>query len=122
MGETMRKWMIAANLLALVAHVPAQAQDRALHEAIAADYRANLAGLFEHFHENPELSGREVNTAARMESHGVAGTVHVSEHTRSRLQAGFAIEARGPIEVKGKGSMATFLIRRDVHITTVASG
>lgn len=66
MGETMRKWMIAANLLALVAHVPAQAQDRALHEAIAADYRANLAGLFEHFHENPELSGREVNTAARM--------------------------------------------------------
>lgn len=64
----MRKWMIAASLIALAGQAPAQAQtpDRALHDAVAADYRANLAGLFEHFHENPELSGREVNTAARM--------------------------------------------------------
>jgi hippurate hydrolase len=62
----MRKWMIAASILALTAQTPARAQDRALHEAVAADYRANLAGLFEHFHENPELSGREVNTSARM--------------------------------------------------------
>lgn len=58
--------MIAASLLALATQAPVQAQDRALHEAVAADYRANLAGLFDHFHQNPELSGREVNTAARM--------------------------------------------------------
>ena len=62
----MRKLMIAASLLALAAQAPAVAQDRALHEAVAADYRANLAGLFDHFHQNPELSGREVNTSARM--------------------------------------------------------
>jgi hippurate hydrolase len=62
----MRKWMIAASLLALAVQTPVQAQDRALHEAVAADYRANLAGLFDHFHQNPELSGREVNTSARM--------------------------------------------------------
>jgi hippurate hydrolase len=62
----MRKWMIAASLLALAVQAPALGQDRALHEAVAADYRANLAGLFDHFHQNPELSGREVNTAARM--------------------------------------------------------
>jgi hippurate hydrolase len=62
----MRKWMIAASIVALAAQAPVRAQDRALHEAVAADYRANLAGLFEHFHENPELSGREVNTSARM--------------------------------------------------------
>ncbi len=62
----MRKWMIAASLIALAVQAPAQAQDRALHDAIAADYRANLAGLFDHFHQNPELSGREVNTSARM--------------------------------------------------------
>ena len=62
----MRKLMIAASLVALAVQAPAQAQDRALHDAIAADYRANLAGLFDHFHQNPELSGREVNTSARM--------------------------------------------------------
>ena len=62
----MRKLMIAASLLAFAVQAPAQAQDRALHDAIAADYRANLAGLFDHFHQNPELSGREVNTSARM--------------------------------------------------------
>ena len=47
----MRKWMIAASLIALAVQAPAQAQDRALHEAVAADYRANLAGLFDHFHQ-----------------------------------------------------------------------
>jgi hippurate hydrolase len=44
--------MIAASLLALAAQ-PAQAQDRALHEAVARDYAANLAALFDHFHRNP---------------------------------------------------------------------
>ena len=62
----MRKWMIAGSFIALALNAPAQAQDRALHEAVAADYRANLAALFDHFHQNPELSGREVNTSARM--------------------------------------------------------
>src|SRR5690606_4114061 len=41
------------------------AQD-ALGEAVQADYDANLAGLFDHFHRNPELSGLEVQTAARL--------------------------------------------------------
>ena len=58
--------MIAGSFIALALNAPAQAQDRALHEAVAADYRANLAALFDHFHQNPELSGREVNTSARM--------------------------------------------------------
>jgi hippurate hydrolase len=62
----MRTWIIAASLLALAVQAPGQAQDRALHDAVAADYRANLAGLFDHFHQHPELSGREVETSARM--------------------------------------------------------
>ena len=44
----------------------AQAQDLALRTAVQQDYRDNLATLFDHFHRNPELSGREVQTAARM--------------------------------------------------------
>lgn len=62
----MHKWMIAASLAAFACQAPAQAQDRALREAVAADYRANLSGLFDYLHRNPELSGREVQTSARM--------------------------------------------------------
>ena len=52
-------------LLALPAAF-ATAADPALSAAIARDYDATLAPLFEHLHRNPELSFMEVNTAARM--------------------------------------------------------
>ena len=58
----MRHVMMAALLAAVSA--PALGQD--LRQAVAQDYRANLAALFDHFHRNPELSGREVQTSARM--------------------------------------------------------
>lgn len=58
-----------------------------------------------------DLWGDVVNTAARMESHGVPGAVHVSDATRARLTLDVAVEPRGPIDVKGKGTMSTFLIR-----------
>ena len=43
------------------------AQDRSdLQEAIDVDYKAHLWPLFDHFHQNPELSLVEVKTAARL--------------------------------------------------------
>ena len=51
---------------AILAMLPAAAGAQELRSAIQQDYRANLAALFNHFHRNPELSGREVQTAARM--------------------------------------------------------
>jgi hippurate hydrolase len=45
---------------------PASATGSDLHRSVAQDYRTNLASLFDHFHRNPELSGRETQTAARM--------------------------------------------------------
>ncbi len=42
------------------------AQADALQDAIAADYDAHLAALFVHFHQHPELSLVEHQTAARM--------------------------------------------------------
>ena len=39
-----------------------------LHADIASDYNSYLAGLFDYFHRNPELSLVENNTAARMAS------------------------------------------------------
>jgi adenylate cyclase len=57
-----------------------------------------------------DLWGDTVNTASRMESHGVPGRVHVSAATFALLTGVFELEPREPIEIKGKGRMQTYLI------------
>ena len=57
-----------------------------------------------------DLWGDTVNTASRMESHGVAGRIHVTEATRALLQDKYDFEVRGPISVKGKGEMTTYFL------------
>ena len=57
-----------------------------------------------------DLWGDTVNTASRMESHGVPGRVQVSEVTATALREQFELEDRGTVEVKGKGSMHTYLL------------
>ena len=57
-----------------------------------------------------DLWGDTVNTASRMESHGVAGRVHISEATASLLPDTFDLEEREPIMVKGKGMMQTYFV------------
>jgi class 3 adenylate cyclase len=57
-----------------------------------------------------DIWGDAVNTASRMESHGTPGRVHVSSETRQRLQGEYSFEARGTIEVKGKGRMDTYYL------------
>ena len=61
-----------------------------------------------------DVWGDAVNTASRMESHGVAGRVQVSESTRRRLGEPFLLEERGVPEVEGEGDMKTsFLAGRN---------
>ena len=55
---------LAVSVVALA--TPSFGQDASLRNAVAQDYRTNLASLFDHFHRNPELSGQEVQTSARM--------------------------------------------------------
>jgi len=57
-----------------------------------------------------DLWGDTVNTASRMESHGVGGEIQVTERVAAVLGRGFALRPRGAIEVKGKGIMSTFLL------------
>lgn len=57
-----------------------------------------------------DLWGDTVNTASRMESHGVADKVHVSEDYRKLLADKFCFAERGAIEVKGKGEMRTWFL------------
>ena len=57
-----------------------------------------------------DLWGDAVNTAARMESHGVPNVIHITEQTAKRLAPKYRTESRGLIDIKGKGQMETFLL------------
>jgi class 3 adenylate cyclase len=57
-----------------------------------------------------DLWGDTVNTASRMESHGVPGRVQVSETTAQAIRGQFELEDRGTVNIKGKGEMHTYLI------------
>ena len=57
-----------------------------------------------------DVWGDTVNTASRMESHGVPGAIHVSEATYEETKDIFDFESRGTITVKGKGEMKTHIL------------
>lgn len=58
-----------------------------------------------------DLWGDTVNTAARMESHGVIGQIQVTDEVAARLRgAGYRLRERGEIEVKGKGPLRVWLL------------
>ncbi len=57
-----------------------------------------------------DLWGDTVNTASRMESHGVKGEIQLSDSTAKLVRGTFDLTDRGTIEVKGKGEMAVFLV------------
>jgi adenylate cyclase len=57
-----------------------------------------------------DLWGDAVNTAARMESHGISGAIQVTKSTYDILQNKYLFENRGIIHVKGKGDMNTYLL------------
>ena len=63
-----------------------------------------------------DLWGDTVNTASRMESHGMDGYVQMTDATRKRLDEKFTMQERGVIDVKGIGQMNTWLLtgRTDV--------
>jgi class 3 adenylate cyclase len=57
-----------------------------------------------------DLWGDVVNTASRMESEGVPGSIQVSSATYELIRDDFVCEPRGIVQVKGKGEMTTYLL------------
>ncbi len=57
-----------------------------------------------------DIWGDSVNTAARMESHGQPGRIHVSQDTYALVKDDFECESHGVIPVKGKGAMQTWFV------------
>lgn len=57
-----------------------------------------------------DLWGDTVNTASRMESHGLSGQIQVTAITYELLKHRYTFRPRGAIDVKGKGEMETYLL------------
>jgi adenylate cyclase len=68
-----------------------------------------------------DLWGDTVNTASRMESHGVANKIQCTKEVVDILDDRYVFESRGEIEVKGKGPMQAYFLAgsrdRVVHTT-----
>ena len=60
-----------------------------------------------------DLWGDAVNTACRMESHGIPNQIHISGDTAGLLKnSDYNLIERAPMEIKGKGVMKTFILDR----------
>jgi adenylate cyclase len=70
-----------------------------------------------------DLWGDTVNTASRMESHALPGTIQVTERAYERLRHRYELRPRGMVDVKGKGPMSCYLlIRRRADRAVPAGG
>ncbi len=68
---------------------------------------AGVVGTRKFFYD---IWGDAVNVASRMESTGIPDKIQVSQEAYARLKDGFLFEARGLIDVRGKGKMPTWFL------------
>lgn len=90
----MKRLLLGALVLAFG---PAQAADSPLRAAIARDYTATLAPLFEHLHRHPELSFLEVETAKRMAQELRSAGFEVSEGVGGTGVVAILKNGKGPL-------------------------
>jgi guanylate cyclase len=57
-----------------------------------------------------DVWGDTVNTASRMESHGVPGKIQITQATHDLICDEFECSPRGTIQIKGKGEMQTWFV------------
>ncbi len=102
---------MARMALAMLASVQRrQAELGALSLRLGLHVGSVVAGVIGVRKFSYDIWGDTVNTASRLESHGVAGRVHVSDAVYTRLKARFAFTPRGTVDLKGRGPMSTYFL------------
>ncbi len=88
-----------------------QQTGRALEMRIGISTGPVVAGVIGTSKFAYDLWGDSVNVAARMEQAAPKGGIQVSESTYHLLKDQFKMQARGRIEIKGKGEMHVYLLK-----------
>lgn len=57
-----------------------------------------------------DLWGDTVNTASRMEAHGVLGKIQTTRNVYNKMKNNYNFQSRGLVDIKGKGQMEVFTI------------
>jgi class 3 adenylate cyclase len=71
-----------------------------------------VAGIIGRNKFSYDLWGQSVNTASRMESHGIPGEIQVTEEVYSAMKDSYVFRRRGSIEIKGTGPMNVWLLKK----------
>lgn len=100
---------MALDILDKINGIPAQ-QEQSLKVRIGIHTGAVEAGVIGTKKFAYDLWGDTVNTANRMESHGIPGAIQVTKTTYERLYDKYIWKERGIVDVKGKGPMRTYLL------------
>jgi adenylate cyclase len=79
---------------------------------IGIDSGPAIAGVIGRHKFSYDLWGRTINTASRMEMHGLRGEIQVSQATFEHLRGDFILERRGDIDIKGQGRRPAYLLRQ----------
>jgi len=80
-----------------------------------------VAGVVGSHQFSYDIWGDTVNTAQRIEAHGQVGEVCVSAAVRAALPSRYAAESAGVVEMKGKGQVELFVIRRALALAAGAA-
>ncbi|MBN1485009.1 MAG: response regulator [Chloroflexia bacterium] len=78
---------------------------------IGIDTGPVVAGVIGNKKFSYDLWGDTVNTASRMQVYGLPGEIQVTAATYQHLQDKYRFRQRGPLLIKGKGKMVTYLLQ-----------
>ena len=103
---------LAGMALEMISHVgqPRDGHDVKLRFRIGMNSGPAVAGVIGRRKFQYDLWGDPVNTASRMESHGVPGKIQIARSTYELIKDDFVCVSRGLIDVKGKGQMETWFL------------
>jgi class 3 adenylate cyclase len=84
--------------------------DVALQARVGIHSGEVVAGLIGQHRSIYDVWGDTVNIASRLESSGLPNRIQISESTYQRVKDGFYCELRGPVLLKGKGTVLTYFL------------